>query len=159
VFADTGIKLSIHSWHLVGRVHVQRLSLSIVSQMSPYSMFCLAESLHWPSKKARRPHQRMEDLRSLAGVPQAGAKSSTVTCTSSQEKVVKASGTYLVLDNGQIILDATGGAAVVCIGHSHLSVKEAIATQMNKFSYCHSLVFNSDVGEDLCKLLVDSTGG
>lgn len=75
------------------------------------------------------------------------------------KKVVKAQGTYLYLENGQKILDATGGAAVACLGHDHSAVKEGIAAQMDKFSYCHSLFFSSDVGEDLCKLLVDSTNG
>lgn len=74
-------------------------------------------------------------------------------------KVVKADGVYLHLDNGQKILDATGGAAVACLGHNNEQVKEAIAAQMNKFSYVHSLFFSSEVGEDLCKTLVDSTKG
>jgi adenosylmethionine-8-amino-7-oxononanoate aminotransferase len=32
-------------------------------------------------------------------------------------RVVSAKGNYLQLDNGQKIFDATGGAAVACIGH------------------------------------------
>lgn len=75
------------------------------------------------------------------------------------EKVVKANGSYLYLENGQKILDATGGAAVACLGHNQPEVKEAITAQMNKFSCCHSLFFSSDVGEDLCRFLVDSTNG
>jgi adenosylmethionine-8-amino-7-oxononanoate aminotransferase len=75
------------------------------------------------------------------------------------KKVVKANGSYLYLENGQKILDATGGAAVACLGHNHAEVQEAITAQMNKFSYCHSLFFSSDVGEDLCRFLVDSTNG
>ncbi len=74
-------------------------------------------------------------------------------------KVVKAYGMHLYLENGQKILDATGGAAVASLGHNHPAVKEAIIAQMDKFSYCHSLFFSSNVGEDLCKLLVDSTNG
>jgi adenosylmethionine-8-amino-7-oxononanoate aminotransferase len=75
------------------------------------------------------------------------------------KKVVEANGSYLYLENGQKILDATGGAAVACLGHNYPGVKEAITAQMNKFSYCHSLFFSSDVGEDLCSFLVDSTDG
>lgn len=75
------------------------------------------------------------------------------------QKVVKAEGMYLYLENRQKILDATGGAAVACLGHNHPAVKAAIVDQIEKFSYCHSLFFSSDVGEDLCKLLIDSTHG
>jgi adenosylmethionine-8-amino-7-oxononanoate aminotransferase len=32
-------------------------------------------------------------------------------------RVVSAKGNYLQLDNGQKIFDATGGAAVACLGH------------------------------------------
>ena len=33
--------------------------------------------------------------------------------------VLSAKGNYLYLDNGQKILDATGGAAVSCLGHGN----------------------------------------
>jgi adenosylmethionine-8-amino-7-oxononanoate aminotransferase len=75
------------------------------------------------------------------------------------KEVVKADGMYLYLNNGQKILDATGGAAVACLGHNHSVVKKAISAQMDRFSYCHSLFFSSEAGEDLSKLLVDSTKG
>jgi adenosylmethionine-8-amino-7-oxononanoate aminotransferase len=75
------------------------------------------------------------------------------------KKVIGADGIYLTLSNGQRILDATGGAAVACLGHNHPRIKRAIAAQMDKFSYCHSLFFSSDAAEDLCKLLIDSTDG
>jgi adenosylmethionine-8-amino-7-oxononanoate aminotransferase len=72
---------------------------------------------------------------------------------------VDASGIYLHLENGQKILVATGGAAVACLGHNHPLVKKAVAAQIDRFSYGHSLFFSSDAGEELCKLLVDSTNG
>ena len=75
------------------------------------------------------------------------------------KKVVDASGMYLILEDGQKILDATGGAAVACLGHHHPLVRKAVAAQMDRFSYCHSLFFSSDAGEDLCKYLIDSTDG
>ncbi len=74
-------------------------------------------------------------------------------------KVIKADGMFLYLEDGAKILDATAGAAVACLGHNNSSVKEAIAAQMDRFSYCHSLFFSSDAAEDLCRLLVDSTRG
>ena len=49
------------------------------------------------------------------------------------KKVAHAFGMYLNLDIGQKILDATGGAAVACLGHNHPQVKKAVAAQMNNF--------------------------
>lgn len=73
--------------------------------------------------------------------------------------VVGALGNYIELSNGQKILDATGGAAVSCLGHGHPRVKEAIAQQMDNVSYCHSLFFGTSAGENLGRELIDSTGG
>ncbi len=75
------------------------------------------------------------------------------------KKVVKAMGNYLTLDNGQEILDATGGAAVACLGHGNARIRKALAAQMDEVSYCHSLFFSCSSGEDLAKLLIDSTDG
>ncbi|MCJ1290501.1 hypothetical protein MMC34_002040 [Xylographa carneopallida] len=55
--------------------------------------------------------------------------------------------------------DATGGAAVACIGHGDPSVKEAVVQQMDEVSYCHSLFFSSSGAENLAKDLIDSTNG
>ncbi|KAI9797357.1 MAG: hypothetical protein M1833_005537 [Piccolia ochrophora] len=74
-------------------------------------------------------------------------------------KVIAASGNYLTLSNGQQILDATGGAAVACIGHSNVRVKKAMLSQMNEVSYCHSLFFGSSGTEQLAKELIWSTRG
>ncbi|KAI9880262.1 MAG: hypothetical protein M1830_004607 [Pleopsidium flavum] len=72
-------------------------------------------------------------------------------------KVISAQGNYLTLDNGQRVLDATGGAAVACLGHGNDRVKKAIAAQMDEVSYCHSLFFGSTSGEGLARELIDST--
>lgn len=74
-------------------------------------------------------------------------------------KVVASSGNYLHLSNGQRILDATGGAAVACVGHGNEVVKKAILRQMNEVSYCHSLFYATSSGEALAKELVSSTHG
>ncbi|KAH0551231.1 hypothetical protein GP486_007462 [Trichoglossum hirsutum] len=74
-------------------------------------------------------------------------------------KVVRASGNYLTLSNGQVVLDATGGAAVSCIGHGSQRVKNAIAAQLDETAYCHSLFFTSSGAEGLARVLVDSTHG
>lgn len=79
--------------------------------------------------------------------------------TSDPLKVVSAFGNYLHLSNGQSILDATGGAAVSCLGHGNARVKKAIVGQMDEVSYCHSLFYTTSAAEDLAKELIDSTGG
>jgi adenosylmethionine-8-amino-7-oxononanoate aminotransferase len=73
--------------------------------------------------------------------------------------VVAGKGNYIELSNGQQILDATGGAAVSCLGHGNQKVKEAVNRQMDEVSYCASLFFGSTSGEALAKELIDSTGG
>ncbi|KAI9810097.1 MAG: hypothetical protein M1827_006708 [Pycnora praestabilis] len=74
-------------------------------------------------------------------------------------KVVSASGNYLELVNGQKILDATGGAAVACLGHGNERVKDAIIAQLDEVAYCHSLFFASSGAEGLARELIDSTKG
>ena len=74
-------------------------------------------------------------------------------------EVVEAEGSYFTLANGRKILDASGGAAVSCIGHGNQRVQKAIASQVGKLDYCHSMFFANKPAEDLCKFLIDSTGG
>jgi adenosylmethionine-8-amino-7-oxononanoate aminotransferase len=79
------------------------------------------------------------------------------TLHESPKTVVKASGLTLTLNDGQQIIDATGGAAVACLGHGHEAVKQAIADQLNTVSYCHSLFYGTSAGEGLAASLVAST--
>jgi adenosylmethionine-8-amino-7-oxononanoate aminotransferase len=73
------------------------------------------------------------------------------------KRVVKASGLTLTLNNGQEIIDASGGAAVSCLGHGNEVIKQAIIDQMNTVSYCHSLFYGTAAGEALAESLVAST--
>ncbi|KAF2222620.1 pyridoxal phosphate-dependent transferase [Elsinoe ampelina] len=74
-------------------------------------------------------------------------------------KVIRAKGNYLYLSNGQRILDATGGAAVSCLGHGDERVKAAMMAQMDEVAYCHSLFYGTETGEALAKELCETTGG
>ncbi|SDR05070.1 aspartate aminotransferase family protein [Pseudovibrio sp. Tun.PSC04-5.I4] len=69
-------------------------------------------------------------------------------------KAVKGEGCYLIDEAGKRYLDACGGAAVSCLGHSNEKVIEAIKAQLDKFSYAHTGFFTSDVAEDLADKLV-----
>lgn len=68
-------------------------------------------------------------------------------------------GSYITLEDGRRILDATGGAAVSCLGHGNEEVKEAMIQQINQLSYCHTAFFSIKPFEELAEFLKDSTGG
>lgn len=74
-------------------------------------------------------------------------------------KILSANGIYFNLDNGQKVLDATGGPAVACLGHNNAFVKAAMIDQLNSSAYCHSLFFTTAVTEELCHILIRGTGG
>lgn len=73
-------------------------------------------------------------------------------------KVLKADGLYLHLENGQRVVDASGGAAVACLGHNNVRVKTAMVEQIDSVTYCHSLFYSTDAVENLCRILIDGTG-
>ncbi|QQK48430.1 Pyridoxal phosphate-dependent transferase, major region, subdomain 2 [Penicillium digitatum] len=75
------------------------------------------------------------------------------------KKAIGGKGCYIFLEDGTKFLDATGGAAVSCLGHGNEQVAQIIKDQMDQISYCHSAFFSTQVAEDLAKLLVDSTEG
>jgi len=74
-------------------------------------------------------------------------------------KVVSAKGNYLILENGQKVLDASAGPGVACIGHGNTEVRDAVVAQMDRLSYCHSLSFANQAAEDLAEEVVNSTNG
>ncbi|KAL1302724.1 hypothetical protein AAFC00_003078 [Neodothiora populina] len=74
--------------------------------------------------------------------------------------VITAKDNYLTLSNGQRILDATGGAAVTCLGHGNTRVRDAVMKQMDEgVAYCHSLFFATAAAEELASELIEETGG
>jgi adenosylmethionine-8-amino-7-oxononanoate aminotransferase len=74
-------------------------------------------------------------------------------------RVVSAKGLYLTLEDGQVILDATGGPAVACLGHGNQEVQNAVMRQMEKFSFVHTLSYANDSAEDLARWVITSTDG
>lgn len=73
-------------------------------------------------------------------------------------EVTNSRGNYIELNNGQKIFDATGGAAVSCLGHGDEEVKEAMVNQINQISYCHSLIFGTRCTGSLAEELIVGTG-
>ena len=69
-------------------------------------------------------------------------------------------GAWLHIADGTRVLDASGGAAVSCLGHGHPRVVEAIQRQAAALAYAHSGFFTSESAEALAEELVgDEPGG
>jgi adenosylmethionine-8-amino-7-oxononanoate aminotransferase len=56
--------------------------------------------------------------------------------------------------NGRQYIDASGGAAVSCLGHSHPDVVAAMTAQLSDLEYAHSSFFTTRIAEDLADDLV-----
>ena len=67
----------------------------------------------------------------------------------------KGEGPYLIDDHGRRYLDACGGAAVSCLGHSDAAVIEAIREQVGKVAYAHTAFFTNEPMEALADFLVE----
>ena len=69
---------------------------------------------------------------------------------------VAGDGIEIVDSKGQRYIDASGGAAVSCLGHSHRRVIEAVARQARSLAYAHTSFFTSEPAEELAQTLVES---
>jgi len=56
---------------------------------------------------------------------------------------------------GRAYIDASGGAAVSCLGHGHPAVLEAMRAQMETIAYAHTGFFTTDIAEKLAEMLVE----
>jgi adenosylmethionine-8-amino-7-oxononanoate aminotransferase len=68
---------------------------------------------------------------------------------------VKGDGMYIVDRDGERYLDASGGAAVSCLGHSDPDVMRAIKDQVDRLAFAHTGFFTSAPAEDLADMLID----
>ncbi|WP_349358575.1 aspartate aminotransferase family protein [Stappia sp.] len=69
-------------------------------------------------------------------------------------RAVKGDGCYIVDDTGKRYLDASGGAAVSCLGHSDQAVTEAVKAQLDAIAFAHTGFFTNGPAEDLADLLI-----
>jgi adenosylmethionine-8-amino-7-oxononanoate aminotransferase len=74
-------------------------------------------------------------------------------------RAVGGDGMWLIAEDGRRILDASGGAAVSCLGHQHPRVLEAISRQASKLAYAHTGFFSSEPAEALAEHLVGEEPG
>ena len=68
---------------------------------------------------------------------------------------VRGKGVYLYDSTGREYIDASGGAAVSCLGHGHPDVLAAMRAQIDKLAYAHSSFFTTEVAELLADRLVN----
>ncbi len=68
-------------------------------------------------------------------------------------------GVWLQAADGRALLDASGGAAVSCLGHRHPRVVEAIRRQADRLAYAHTSFFSSEPAEALAEELVGREPG
>ncbi len=71
---------------------------------------------------------------------------------------VAGAGAYLTDREGRRYLDASGGAAVSCLGHGHRAVIDAIKAQADKLAYAHTAFFSSEPAEALADFLIQASG-
>jgi adenosylmethionine-8-amino-7-oxononanoate aminotransferase len=92
---------------------------------------------------SKRPAGQSAQLRVAAAVPTA----------------VSASGLYITLSDGRVILDAvSGGAAVGAIGMGNEEVVQVMTEQARKMAYCYHQLVGNDIGEELAEWLIQRSG-
>ena len=72
---------------------------------------------------------------------------------------VSGEGCYLIDASGKRYFDASGGAAVSCLGHGDKTVIDAIKAQLDKLAYAHTGFFTSEPAEALADLLIENAPG
>src|SRR5690606_34935543 len=68
-------------------------------------------------------------------------------------------GVHLIDAEGRRYIDASGGAAVSCLGHGHPDVIAAMHAQIDKLAYAHTSFFTTEVAEELAQQLVATAPG
>jgi adenosylmethionine-8-amino-7-oxononanoate aminotransferase len=79
--------------------------------------------------------------------------------SSSMPVAVRGDGPYIYDSEGQRYLDASGGAAVSCLGHGHPRVTQAIVEQSQALAFAHTSFFTNAPMEELADFLVKRSHG
>ena len=64
-------------------------------------------------------------------------------------------GIELIDSTGKHYIDASGGAAVSCLGHGHPAVTAALHEQLDKLAYVHTSFFTTEAAEKLADRLIE----
>ena len=70
-------------------------------------------------------------------------------------QAVKGEGIYIIDAGGKRYLDASGGAAVSCLGHSDPDVIRAIKDQAESLPFAHTAFFTSQPAEELAGHIIE----
>ena len=62
-------------------------------------------------------------------------------------------GCFIIDQDGNRYLDGSGGAAVSCLGHSDMAVRDAMLAQAGSLSFAHTAFFTSHPAEKLAERL------
>jgi adenosylmethionine-8-amino-7-oxononanoate aminotransferase len=73
--------------------------------------------------------------------------------------VDRGEGMYVYDVDGKEYLDACGGAAVSCLGHSDRDVKRAIVDQLDRIPFAHTAFYTSEAAETLADRLASMAPG
>ena len=68
---------------------------------------------------------------------------------------VRGEGVEIIDANGKRYIDASGGAAVSCLGHGHPAVIKAMHDQIDQLAYAHTSFFTTDIAERLADRLME----
>lgn len=68
---------------------------------------------------------------------------------------VRGQGIELFDAEGKSYIDASGGAAVSCLGHGHPDVIAALHAQLDRIAYAHTAFFTTEVAEQLADRLIE----
>jgi adenosylmethionine-8-amino-7-oxononanoate aminotransferase len=67
---------------------------------------------------------------------------------------VAGEGVFLIDAGGKRYIDASGGAAVSCLGHGHPDIAAAMHAQIDRLAYAHTSFFTSGPAEELADHLI-----
>ncbi|BCM20966.1 aspartate aminotransferase family protein [Mesorhizobium sp. J8] len=77
------------------------------------------------------------------------------TVKGSLPRAVGGKGIRIFDSDGRAYIDASGGAAVSCLGHGHPGVIAAMRDQLDRIAYAHTSFFTTEIAERLADRLVE----
>ncbi|CDX52130.1 Uncharacterized aminotransferase C1771.03c [Mesorhizobium plurifarium] len=77
------------------------------------------------------------------------------TVKGSLPRAVGGKGIRIFDSDGRAYIDASGGAAVSCLGHGHPDVIAALRDQLDRIAYAHTSFFTTEIAERLADRLVE----
>ncbi len=80
-------------------------------------------------------------------------------CKSNPPLATQGDGVYIIDHNNKRYLDASGGAAVSCLGHVNFRINTAIKRQLDHLEFAHTGFFTSQPAEELAELLIEHAPG